>query len=122
MGKRNTDKRIPAAPTRLIPAVLPVIPADPLLSFPQALSVIPAVSLLSFPQVSPITNVGDKFSGNPVKNNLYPEVDQGDTSPQQGEYNFRIPCRLGTGPPRHEKEEKAHGFPINNVGNDRKGF
>ena len=33
-------------------------------------SVRPAVSLLSFPLVSPITNVGDKVSGNPDDRSL----------------------------------------------------
>ena len=35
------------------------------LSFPPGLFVMPAGSPLSFPPVSPITNVGDKVSGNP---------------------------------------------------------
>ncbi len=49
----------------VIPPVLSVIPAGPLCHARRAFSVMPAGPPLSFPPVSPITNVGDKVSGNP---------------------------------------------------------
>ena len=65
------------------------------LSFPPVLSVMPAGSPLSCPPVSPITNVGDKVSGNPVS-------------------CFFVLLFVW---PLHGR---SHGFPITNVGNDRR--
>ncbi len=93
---------MPAGPLCHACRPLSVMPAGPPLSCPPAslchacrpLSVMPAGPPLSFPPVSPITNVGDKVSGNPVSCFVV--------------LLFVWACM-----------EESHGFPIENVGNDR---
>ena len=88
----------------VMPPVLSVIPAGPLCHSRRPLSVMPPGTLchsrrppLSCPPVSPITNVGDKVSGNPVS-------------------CFVVLLFVW---PLHGR---SHGFPIKNVGNDRRGI
>ena len=95
------------------------------------LSVMPPVPLLSFPQGSPITNVGDKFSGNPVSFFSVPSFGWA--------LSGKKPLDSRAFPACHSRRflagiqglfllsphscapdwEKTSGFPIKNVGNDR---
>ena len=110
-------------------SVMPPVPLRHARRFP--LLSCPPVPLLSFPQGSPITNIGDKFSGNPVSFFSVPSFGWALSGKKPLDSRASFSChsrRFLAGiqglfllsPHSCAPDwEKTSGFPIKNVGNDR---